>query len=216
MAGCSLCEAADGNAFYQDGREYLRCPICDLVFVPPHYFLSSREEKSVYDKHENASNDPRYRVFLNRLFLPLSQCLPSNSHGLDFGSGPGPTLSLMFEEAGHSMKIYDPFYAPENKPAQEEYDFISVSEVLEHLHHPRRELEQLWSCLKPNGTLGIMTKRVVKQKSFSQWHYINDPTHVCFYSIDTFKWLAMHWQATLTFPDTDVVLLRKSTGAGGH
>ena len=207
---CPLCQASESTQFCQDEREYLRCPTCNLVYVPPRQFLSPEEEKAVYDNHENSTDDPRYRHFLSRLFTPLSQCIAPNSRGLDFGAGPGPTLSVMFKEAGHSMEIYDPFYASDTRPMQQQYDFISASEVVEHLHHPRRELEQLWSCLKPSGSLGIMTKRVADQESFSHWHYKNDPTHVCFYSVDTFRWLANHWRATLTVPDDDVVIFKKA------
>lgn len=207
---CPLCRISKASPFYQDSREYFRCPVCSLVFVLPRQFLTPEEEKSVYDHHENSSDDPRYRRFLSRLFVPLSQRLVPDSFGLDFGSGPGATLSVMFEEAGHSMKIYDPFYAPDVKPLQLHYDFITASEVVEHLHHPRRELDRLWSCLKPNGSLGIMTKRVIDQEAFSRWHYKNDPTHVCFFSIETFRWLAEHWCATLTVPENDVVLFAKT------
>jgi len=178
--------------------------------VPPHQFLSPEEERLVYDRHQNSADDPRYRRFLGRLFTPLSQRLAPESCGLDFGSGPGPTLSVMFIEAGHSMEIYDPFYAPDTGPLQQQYDFITASEVVEHLHHPRHELDRLWSCLKPNGSLGIMTKRVIDRDAFSRWHYTHDPTHVCFFSLDTFQWLADHWRATWTAPEEDVVLFTKT------
>ena len=207
---CPLCRASQGRPFYRDSREYFRCPVCTLVFVLPCQFLSSKEEKSVYDLHYNSADDPGYRRFLARLFGPLSQRLAPNSCGLDFGSGPGPTLSVMFEEAGHSMEIYDPFFAPETIALQRKYDFIVASEVVEHLHDPRRELDRLWSCLKPNGLLGIMTKRVIDRDAFSRWHYKNDPTHVCFFSTATFQWLADHWGSILTFPDKDVVLFTKT------
>lgn len=207
---CPLCQTSEGNAFYQDSRTYFRCLTCHLVFVPPDQFLSLKEEKAQYDHHENSAEDLGYRRFLGRLFTPLSEQLLPNSRGLDFGSGPGPTLSIMFEEAGHSMKIYDPFYSPDTKPLQEQYDFITASEVVEHLHHPRRELDKLWSCLVSDGLLGIMTKRVIDREAFSRWHYKNDPTHVCFYSIKTFQWLATHWHATLTIPENDVVIFRKN------
>jgi len=46
------------------------------------------------------SADPRYRRFLARLAEPLIAHLPKGARGLDFGCGPGPTLSLMLREAG--------------------------------------------------------------------------------------------------------------------
>jgi hypothetical protein len=180
-----------------------------LVFVPPEQFLSAEAEKAEYDKHENSAADPRYRTFLSRLQEPLLERLSPCSHGLDFGSGPGPTLSLMFEEAGHAMHIYDPFYAADDTAWQHRYDFITASEVVEHLHDPRRELDRLWSCLKPQGLLGIMTKRVIDRDAFARWHYKDDPTHVGFFSLATFRWLATRWQAELTVPADDVAVLAK-------
>ena len=183
-----------------------------MVFVPPDAFPGVADEKAVYDRHENAPDDPRYRRFLSRLFEPVSSRLASASQGLDFGSGPGPTLSRMFEEVGHTVSLYDPFYATDAAVLDLEYDFITASEVVEHLHRPREELERLWGCLRPGGLLGIMTKRVLDQEAFSRWHYKNDPTHVCFFSVETFEWLAECWGARLTVAGDDVVLLEKPGG----
>lgn len=207
---CPLCQAAEGESYYQDSRDYYRCPVCSLVFVLPCQFLSAEEEKSEYDLHENTADDPGYRRFLARLFDPVAQRLSPHSSGLDFGAGPEPVLASMFEEAGYSMEVYDHFYASAPELLQRQYDFIVASEVVEHLHHPRRELDRLWSCLKPEGTLGIMTKRVIDQDAFSRWHYKRDPTHVCFFSIETFQWLADYWHAALIVPRKDVVLFAKT------
>ncbi|MBE9550276.1 MAG: class I SAM-dependent methyltransferase [Proteobacteria bacterium] len=207
---CPLCLTTDNDFFHHDTREYYHCTNCSMVFVPPQYYLTAAEEKAVYDQHENSADDPGYRNFLGRIFKPLSQRLKPQSNGLDFGSGPGPTLSVMFTEAGHTMQIYDPFYAPDMSVLELNYDFITATEVVEHLHHPGEELDRLWSCLNPGGQLGIMTKRVTNQQAFSNWHYTNDPTHVCFFSIRTFQWLATHWSASLDVINNDVVLLTKS------
>ena len=68
------------------------------MFVPRSYHLSAADEKAQYDLHENDPNDPGYRAFLDRLAGPLDKRLAPHSHGLDFGCGPGPTLSVMLEE----------------------------------------------------------------------------------------------------------------------
>lgn len=206
---CRLCQLTNGEFFYEESRVYYRCPVCRLVYVLPNQYLSPEKEKAVYDQHQNSPDDVNYRRFLERLFLPVSERLTPASSGFDFGSGPGPTLSVMFEEAGHTMTIYDPFYAPNAAAFQQQYDFITASEVFEHLHQPRQELDRLWSCLKPGGVLGIMTKRVIDRAAFSNWHYKNDPTHVCFASLETFEWSAQYWQATLTIAGDDVVLFTK-------
>ncbi|MFC2149528.1 class I SAM-dependent methyltransferase [Candidatus Auribacterota bacterium] len=207
---CALCNSGNVTFFYKDkDREYLHCANCDLVFVPSQYFLSSEEAKTRYDLHENSPDDGNYRGFLSRLFVPLDKLLPPGSSGLDFGSGPGPTLSIMFEEHCHMMKIYDPFFADNAGVLNKRYDFITATEVLEHLHAPARELDRLWSCLREGGYLGIMTKLVIDRDRFKKWHYKDDPTHVCFFSRAAFEWLAEYWGADISFLESDVIIYRK-------
>jgi SAM-dependent methyltransferase len=143
------------------------------------------------------------------LSLPLLARLTPGSRGLDFGSGPGPALARMLTEAGHDVALYDPFYAPRRAVLTGRYDFITATEVVEHLHRPGPELDRLYRLLNPGGLLGIMTKRVIDRERFARWHYINDPTHVCFFSGATFDWLAARWQARLDFVDRDVIIIIK-------
>ena len=215
---CRLCTYAECSLFYHDtskrnrqgsGVRYFRCPQCHLLFMDPMQFVSPEEEKQVYDLHQNDPHDPGYRQFLGRLFKPMHARLAPHSEGFDFGSGPGPTLSLMFEEAGHRMSIYDPFYAGDKRPFTQTFDFITATEVVEHLHQPREELFRLWRCLRQGGLLGIMTKRALDLEAFQKWHYKNDPTHVCFFTLKTFEWLATYWGATLDVLDKDIVLFMK-------
>ncbi len=209
---CPLCKSENIQRFHCDKtREYLSCDVCSLVFVPAVYFISKPKEKQRYDTHQNSQDDQGYRKFLNRTFLAMQKIIKPESSGLDFGSGPGPTLSVMFEEVGHKMSIFDYFYAKDKSAFDKKYDFITATEVLEHLHHPQQELDRLWSCLKPGGKLGIMTKLVLNRQAFSAWHYTNDMTHVCFYSKSTFRWLAERWQAEIDLIDKDVIFFYKNT-----
>ncbi|MBI9086074.1 MAG: class I SAM-dependent methyltransferase [Desulfobacterales bacterium] len=211
---CPLCRSLSTEWFRQDRRrEYYRCRTCLLVFVKPDRFLPRDAEKAEYNLHQNSPTDPGYRKFLSRLFLPLREHLSPGARGLDFGCGPGPTLSVMFEEAGHAVALYDPFYAPDTSVLDNTYDFITASEVVEHLHRPGEELDRLWERLKPSGILGVMTQMVIDQEAFSRWRYKNDMTHVCFFSRETFAWLAARWQAEMIVADTDVILFLKSAGA---
>lgn len=129
--------------------------------------------------------------------------------GLDFGSGPGPTLSVMFEEKGHNMNIYDSFYQKDLSVFEQKYDFITATEVIEHLSDPLFELDRLWNCLKPGGYFGIMTKRPPEKKKFQQWHYKNDDTHIAFYSKETFRWIGKHWMSSPEFIGKDVTIFQK-------
>lgn len=210
MATCPLCGSAETAFYHRDERrDYRHCRRCDLVFVPPAFRLSPAEERAVYDRHENSPEDPGYRRFLSRLFEPLRERVSPGARGLDFGAGPGPTLSVMFEEAGHPMAIYDPFYAPDAGVLEEEYDFITATEVVEHLFTPGEVLAHLAGRLRPGGWLGLMTKRTTTREAFPRWHYILDPTHVGFFSEASFQWLADELGMSVEFPAADVVLLQR-------
>lgn len=210
MLTCPLCASAETTHFHRDTRrDYYRCTDCRLVFVPSAQRLAPEAEKAVYDQHRNSPDDIGYRQFLSRLYTPLRERLAPGACGLDFGAGPGPTLSVMFEEAGHPMAIYDPFYAPDPAVMERHYDFVTATEVAEHLFEPGPELERLASLLRPAGWLGLMTKRVTTLQAFTRWHYILDPTHVVFFSDATFEWLAHHLDMRLELPASDVALLQR-------
>lgn len=211
LDSCPLCLAGDIQPYGEDRvRPYVRCPDCALVFVPSTHYVSPARERAEYDLHENRPDDPGYRRFLGRLFHPLLTRLPRRSRGLDFGSGPGPTLSVMFEECGHTVALYDLFYCRDRTVFEQRYDFITATEVIEHLHYPNRELNRLWACLQPGGFLGVMTKLVRNRDAFFSWHYKNDPTHVCFFSLTTLEYLAQSWQATLDIVADDAFIFTKT------
>jgi hypothetical protein len=208
---CPLCGAKQAIEFSVDRqRNYLRCPRCALVFVPPEFYLDRESERREYDLHRNDINDPGYRRFLSRLAVPLLERLVPAANGLDFGCGPGPALAHMLEQAGCRMALYDSFYHPDEGVLRSQYDFICATEVVEHLHRPGEVLARLWSLLSVGGWLGLMTKLVLDAEAFSRWHYKNDPTHVCFFSETTWRWWADEHQAGLELLGPDVILLRKT------
>lgn len=207
---CPLCAYKTLLPFLQDHlRDYLQCPRCRLVAVPESQRLSRTEEKARYDLHRNDPNDPGYRSFLSRISDRILERIPPPARGLDFGSGPGPTLEIMLIQAGYEMKIYDVFYADHPEVFALEYDFVTCSEVVEHLFAPGPVLARLLALLKPGGLLAVMTKLVLDRERFKTWHYIRDPTHVCFFSRETFSWLAEAHGLGLEFAGPDVVLLHK-------
>jgi len=210
---CPLCTAGRPGDFARDGkRSFLRCAVCGLVFVPSAQRLAPADEKERYDLHRNAVDDDGYRRFLGRMVASMQPRLAPGSRGLDFGSGPVPVLAGMFEAAGHAMTIYDPFYEPDSAALEGQYDFITATEVVEHLRDPKQELHRLWGCLRPGGRLGIMTRPAADRDAFGRWHYKNDLTHICFFSPRTFAWLAGQWKAELAFPEEDIAIFHKENG----
>ena len=103
----------------------------------------------------------------------------------------------------------DLYYANVPQRLQQQYDFITCTEVVEHLGQPREVFEQLVACLKPQGWLAIMTKRWLNRERFGTWFYLNDPTHISFFHLDTFHWLAEHFHLEIDYVAADVVMLRR-------
>jgi hypothetical protein len=204
---CTLCESKSDKFFNDEVRTYFHCNCCDLVFADPGEYLSKEDERERYDLHQNDPDDPRYRLFLNKLVEPLLGFINNTMIGLDYGSGPGSTLHLMLQEAGYNMSIYDPYYAPDKSVLNIKYDFVTCSEVVEHFYNPSLEWKKLVSLVKKGGLLGIMTKQRDDNLEFSKWHYKDDPTHVSFYSKKTFEWISKTYILELNIVNKEVVLL---------
>ncbi len=205
---CPLCRNENTSFFhFSENRPYHHCIQCDLVFVPSPYFVTWEEEKAKYDNHQNSPDNNGYVTFLDRLLKPLQCHLPAGSRGLDFGSGPGPTLHILMQERGFEMDIYDCFYAPDESVFEKQYDFITSTEVIEHLHDPMSELARLWALLKPDGELGLMT--AFRVEDFACWYYKRDLTHIRFFTPRTFAWIAKELGAQLEIPQSGVIILHK-------
>lgn len=209
---CPLCLHQHTELYWRDKkREYQQCQNCELVFVPRQFHLSSEAEKAEYDKHDNSKLDEGYRRFLNRTLEPLlvvvKEQFQQPSTGLDFGCGEGAFLSQMAKEQGVDIANYDLYYHPDKSVLAQQYGFVVMTEVLEHLANPKAVLVQLLSSLKPGGVLAVMTKRVRDQNAFTTWHYKNDPTHICFYSESTFEFIAKEQGLRLEIVSNDVVFL---------
>lgn len=207
---CPVCVTGELTPFeVVRGTAYWRCRQCQATLMDPESRLSGEREKTVYGLHENDPEDPGYRRFLARLTTPLLQRLLPGACGLDFGCGPGPTLAVMLEEQGMEMALYDPFFHPDETVLQGSYDFITCTEVVEHLHHPAEVFRQLDRMLKPGSCLGVMTCFQTDDARFANWHYRRDPTHVVFYREATMAWLARAFGWEMDVPAKDVVLFQK-------
>jgi len=172
------------------------------------------EERARYDTHENDPADVRYRAFLSRLATPLMERLSPGAVGLDYGSGPGPTLSVMLTEAGFPTSDYDPFFAPDTGVLQRTYDFITCTETAEHFFRPAREFQTFDRLLRAGGWLGVMTEGPAPDVALADWHYARDPTHVCFYSRRTMEWIGGEHGWTPEFPHRNVTLFHKGRSGG--
>lgn len=153
------------------------------------FFVDPTEEKQRYEEHNNDIHDPEYQKFVSPITESVLNDFDQNVIGLDFGSGTAPVISHVLSQKGHEMQQYDVFFAPNKDALNRKYDFIACCEVVEHFHDPAKEFKLLRSLLKPNGKLYIMTNMITKPERFANWYYRRDPTHVFFYTPETFGYI---------------------------
>lgn len=188
---CLLCSSENHEFFFKDKfRAYRRCNVCSIIFVPKEFHVSKKSEKARYEEHNNNADDPGYRQFLERITKPIKERFAKGAKGLDFGCGTTTLLADILEDDGFEMEVFDPFYKKDQSVLDKRYDFIVSTEVIEHLNNPLQEIKMLRSMSNKNGLIAIMTQPFDDSIDFKTWHYKNDRTHIGFYSIETFDWLA--------------------------
>ena len=215
MSLCPVCEQGSLAGFrVVKTQRYLRCPVCEATVMDEPCRLSPDQERDIYQLHDNDPSDPGYRKFLSKLADPLLERLPPGATGLDFGCGPGPALAKMLEAEGMVVSLYDPYFYPSQTALSRTYDFITCTEVVEHLYEPAEVFRQLDQLLKPGGWLGVMTCFQTDDDRFDNWHYRRDPTHVVFYRESTLALLAEKFGWVMEIPRKDVVLFRRGSQTG--
>lgn len=208
---CPLC-LNDSTHLYAHALEsdYFECGTCSYVFKDRSKLLSSDTEKSRYDTHNNDCEDQGYIDFLNRVILPMNERIAKGSKGLDFGCGPGPTISKEMTKLGHHMVDYDIYYANDKTLLEKQYDFVTSTEVWEHFYEPHKDIRKCWSLVRPGGYLGVMTYFTPEEKEqFYNWWYLRDETHVGFFNEKVFDFLARELGANLEILSRQVVILKK-------
>lgn len=181
---CPLCLSEGAISYSKDKiRSYFRCQNCSLVFVSRSELLSCALEKERYQAHKNSETDPEYEKYLDRIAQDLNQILMTPQKGLDFGCGKAKLLEKLLKSYGHQMNSFDLYFHPDQTVLSEIYDFIVMSEVIEHLREPHSLLKSLGRLIKEQGYLFIKTKLLPpSEKEFEQWFYKRDLTHVQFFS----------------------------------
>ena len=197
MILCRLCTTATLPFCNDQQRDYQRCPECFLIQLKNEQCPTPKQELEEYKLHKNDPFDNGYRQFLSKVTKPMLEWLQiqplTTPSILDFGSGPGPTISVVLAEQGWAVTNYDPFFAPNQDVLQERYDLISCTEVVEHFHSPQTAWKRLLSLLKRQGHLVVMTQpsdRYHCESEFKRWRYIRERSHVAFYHSQTMVWIA--------------------------
>lgn len=209
---CTICHF-ETNPFDdpQLHKRYFYCPECHCIHLDPDYYLSLEKENSAYDNHQNSLENEGYVKMFEDFLDYFWEDLSAYKTSLDFGSGPTPVLSELIRRRGVNVDCYDKFYQPQKCFEGKTYDFITSTEVFEHLNDPKETLQLLAQHLQPNGVIALMTLfHTNDQAHFLTWWYRRDPTHITFFTPKTLEILAD--QCGLKLLKTDgrrIAVLRK-------
>jgi len=212
MIECIVCKNKKIELFKTiHEKKYWHCINCEAKFLDRKNYIDPINEKKHYLKHNNSIKDPGYRKFLSKLSEPLKKYISINDSGLDYGCGYAPALADIFKEDGFTIDIYDPFFFPNENVFLNKYNFITCSEVFEHLFNPYDEFFKLDALLECNGYLGVMTAFMPSDQEFEGWYYRRDPTHVVFYNEKTFEVIASQMNWNLIIPSKDIAILKSKS-----
>ncbi|EMY60839.1 class I SAM-dependent methyltransferase [Leptospira terpstrae] len=157
------------------------------------FWPNEETEKLRYIEHNNDVYDTRYQSFLKPIVEKVIRHQKVSDKGLDYGAGPGPVVQYLLEQEGFKIKLYDPFFQNYPENLKQTYDFIILTEVVEHFHSPKKEFQKLANLLEPGGSLYILTYPYNDSINFESWYYKNDRTHTFFYTAEAFEWICEHY-----------------------
>ncbi len=192
---CHICDKATVSFVHEKTDIiYYHCKDCEYIFKSPEYHQDFDSQRERYNLHTNDAEDEGYQAYFKR-FLDFTLPLVGEVHNaLDFGCGRSSLLATLLEKEGIVCDYYDPIYHPNTLNESKKYDLIVSTEVFEHLHQPREVFESLLGWLEKGGFLALQTQFHPNDvEAFKKWYYHQDPTHIVFFTAQTFKILCKEY-----------------------
>ncbi|WP_241855421.1 class I SAM-dependent methyltransferase [Sulfurimonas xiamenensis] len=193
MRKCKICDNETIDIVDNKTKKiYHKCLECEYIFLDEFFYVDEVREKKHYDKHHNSFESLGYvKMFedlIEEFVAPLKENIKS---ALDFGCGEGEVLPILLERNNIVCDRYDLFYFPQKVYLGKEYDIILSTEVFEHLKNPLEIFKELLSYVKKDGYLLLMsTFHPSNDEKFLKWWYIRDITHIGFFNLKTFEYIA--------------------------
>ncbi len=186
---CHICDKPTESFIHEKTNiTYYHCNACEYIFKTPECYQDFSTQKERYNLHENDENDEGYQAYFQRFLdftLPL---IGKPNISLDFGCGRSSLLASLLEKEGINCDYYDPIYHPITLNDSKKYELIVSTEVFEHLHQPRVVFEYLLERLEEGGYLALQTQFHPNDvEAFKKWYYHQDPTHIVFFTAQTFR-----------------------------
>ena len=188
---CSLC-SNECQIIDTPKRKFYNCPKCDFIFVDDIHIVSQEIEKARYLNHNNNFENLGYvNMFEDFLKKTFNNDFTNIKTALDYGCGTEPVLAKILNTKGVKTEYYDPYFFPKKIFINKKYDLIISTEVIEHIREPLKIFDLFSNHINSNGKLALMTYFHPRdKKQFLNWWYIQDITHISFYSEITIKFIA--------------------------
>lgn len=217
------CQHAGNIVCNHDDADVIDCTVCGFKHVhplPDADTLKNFYEKEFYQAEkptylDQAGEDYDWKQVEFGLRLSVAQTIlgQSTGHVLDIGSGPGDFLATAIENGWSAIGIEPSDYAASHARSRgldvktgffsavtaeqlDTYDFIHMSEVLEHVPNPRELVLEATKVLKPGGVLCIsvpndfnaLQDTVCDQQAKSPWWVVPNH-HLNYFDFETLEHL---------------------------
>ncbi len=214
-------ESTERFMWNKKGARYVRCINCSLVYENPrlakeelrqfysdesYYFSKARDiDPSGYTDYFSQCTP----VIINEYFHILQQHSRQTNdlHFLDIGCGPGKVLKVAKDHGWRAVGLEISHWSAEMGKKEgleilegtiqdaafpdEEFDIISMFDVLEHLPSPKDYVREIYRILKPGGVVVAETPNI---EGFFASHWYKEQSelvkphaHICLYSPETVK-----------------------------
>jgi len=141
---CPLCSTSNDPVKFKAGVPYHVCARCRTIYTAPLAQANMVGGSGLLDRNDQ-----------NPVRLQVIQSLGCRSL-LDFGCGRGLLVEAALA-AGMQAQGYDRYAFGYHCMPAEHFDCVSMVEVVEHLHQPFQELDQVRTALKTGGFVYIET-----------------------------------------------------------
>ncbi len=206
---CKICgESKNIEKSENAGNTFVFCKNCN--FVEKINKIDTETEKDEYVRHNNNFGNEGYVKYLNNFLDDAVIPFVKEGTHLDYGCGPGPVLHELMKQRGFNSKTYDYYYKHDENYAKYRYDVITSTEVFEHFYDPINDIEKILKLLNDGGILSLMTSFVKPEPEFYEWWYIRDITHVSFYHIKTFDYIAKKYNLEIIYTNNKNIIVLKS------
>jgi len=213
MNKCKICHCNTSVIIdAKTGKLYHKCLSCEYISLDEKSYIDAGDEKKHYDKHHNNLESLGYvnmfEALVDEFVTPHAKNI---KRALDFGCGEGEVLPIVLERTGVTCDRYDYFYFPDKVYKNKVYDMVVSTEVFEHLTKPLDELKELLTHIKKDGYLLLMTAfHPANDEEFFKWWYIRDITHIGFFTIKTFEYLAKKYNLKIiNNNEKNIILFQK-------